>query len=165
MNYSRTICASRKKFSLDWSDDATEAYIASFLKDNPRRLHEAVASNPLAATRCFHWTVKLVIRTLFNCDDAPGQALDSIVARDTPGIFGHVRAYMGVVEPQMWKALHLHMLVQLLGFSHPEDIFRGDVLPDVSRRFWYFVASISFGSSEAFADYLTTPSAMDALRQ
>ena len=154
-----------KKFSLDWNDDDTDAYIASFLKDNPRRLHEVVASNLLAATRCFHWTVKLVIRTLFHCDDAPGKALDSIVARETPGIFGHVRAYMGVVEPQMRKALHLHMLVQLLGFSHPEDIFRDDVLPDIFRRVWYFVASISFRSSEGFADYLATPSAMDALRQ
>ena len=121
-----------KKFSLDWSDGDTEAYIAEYLKENPRRLHAAVASNPLAATRCFHWTVKLVIRTLFHCRDSPGAALDGIAAHETPGIFGHVRAYMGVVEPQMRKALHVHMLVQLLGFSHPEDLFRDDFLPNVA---------------------------------
>ena len=73
-----------KQFSLDWQDAQTEAYIVDFLKDNPRRLHEAVASNPLAATRCFHWTVKLVIRTLFHCDVAPGSAVDSVPARETP---------------------------------------------------------------------------------
>jgi len=154
-----------KQFSLDWGDAETEAYIATVLKDNPRRLHEAVASNPLAATRCFHWTVKLVLRTLFNCDASPGRAVDSIAARETPGIFGHVRAYMGVVEPQMRKALHIHALVQLWGFSHPTDIFRDDLLADVFRRVWYFVASISFRSTEAFAHYLDVPSAMEALQE
>ena len=84
-----------KAFSLDCSDADAEAYLASFLSENPRRLHEAVASNPLVATRCFHWTVKLVIRTLFNCDNFPGLALDSVVARETPGIFGYVRGYLG----------------------------------------------------------------------
>ena len=105
-----------KKFSLDWSDCETEEYIASYLKENPRKLHEAVASNPLAATRCFHWTVKLVLRTLFNCRDVPGRALDGIAAHETPGIFGYVRSYMGVVEPQLRKALHVHALVHFLEF-------------------------------------------------
>ena len=80
--------------------------------------------------------MKLVIRTLFNCDDAPGRACDSIASKETPGIFGHVRAYLGVVEPQMRKALHVHMLIQLLGFAHPEDIFREGCLHDVLKRLW-----------------------------
>ena len=42
-----------KVFSLDLSDEDTAAYVASFLKENPRRLHQAVAANPLAATRCW----------------------------------------------------------------------------------------------------------------
>eukprot|EP00973_Karenia_brevis_P008646 1170177-Karenia_brevis.AAC.1 len=45
-----------KPFSLDVSDDEAASYMADFLKDNPRRLHGLVAANPLAATRCFHWT-------------------------------------------------------------------------------------------------------------
>ena len=114
------------------------------------------------ATRCFHWTVRLVIRCLFNCEVKPGAALDSIAAHETPGIFGYVRAFLGVVEPQMRKALHIHMLIQILGFSHPEDLFRDDFLPDVFRRLWYYVASISFRSTEAFADYLRAPAAMQA---
>ena len=56
------------------------------------------------------------------------------------------------------------MLVQLLGFAHPEDLFRGDLLPDIFRRLWYLVASISFRSTEAFVNYLTAPAAMDIRR-
>ena len=59
-------------------------------------------------TLCFHRTVKLVIRTLFNCTDCPELCMDSIAARETPGIFGHVRAFMMFVEPQMRKALHCY---------------------------------------------------------
>ena len=76
----------KKKFSLNWDDGDTESYIVSYLKDKPRRLHEAVASNPLAATRCFHWTAKCEIRTLFDCDDKPGVTLDSIAVPETPEI-------------------------------------------------------------------------------
>ena len=71
----------------------------------------------------------------------------------------------GVVEPQMRKALHIHMLIQLLGFSHPQDLFGNSVLPDIFRRLWYFVASISFRSTEAFAAYLQEDAAMVALAQ
>ena len=153
------------EFSLDLSDEETDRYIASFLQQNPRRLHEAVAGNPLAATRCFHWTVKLVLRTLFNCDETPGGAVDSVAARETPGLFGYVRGYLGVVEPQMRKALHIHMLVYLLGFGHPADLFSSKVLPTVFRRLWYFIASISFRSTEAFAHYLKVDAAMEELAQ
>ena len=57
------------------------------------------------------------------------------------------------------------MLVQLLGFSHPEDLFRNDLLPDVFRRLWYYVASICFRSTEAFANHLSVPAALSALRR
>ena len=154
-----------KEFSLDVTEEEAMEYMATFLQEHPRRLHEAVAANPMSATRCFHWTVKLVIRTLFNCDDKPGASPDSVPAHAAPGVFGHVRAYLGVVEPQMRKALHIHMLVQLVGFGHPDDIFGSDSLPSVFRRLWYFIASICFRSTEAFADYLGVDAAMDALRQ
>ena len=57
-----------RSFSLDLSDHEAEEYLRDFLKEHPRRLHEMVASDPLAATRCFHLTVKLVLRTLLNCE-------------------------------------------------------------------------------------------------
>ena len=116
--------------------------MSEFLQDNPRRLHELVAQNPLVGARVFHWTVRLVIRLLFNCADKPGMHVDNIAANEVPGVFGYVRAYFGVVEPQKRKTLHIHMLVQLLGFSHPQELWGGDVLPDVLRRARYFVASI-----------------------
>ena len=65
----------------------------------------------------------------------------------------------------MRKALHIHMLIQLVGFSHPHDLFGNSVLPDIFRRLWYFVASISFRSTEAFAAYLHEDAAMAALAQ
>ena len=86
------------------SDAAAAAYVSELLRDDVRRLHSLVAANPLAATRCFHWTVRLVIRTLFNCADKPGSAEDGIPAHCESGVFGHVRAFFGVVEPQMRKA-------------------------------------------------------------
>ena len=63
----------------------------------------------------------------------------------------------------MRKALHILMLMQRVGFAHPEDLFGRDLLPDVFRRLWYFVASICFRSTEGFADYLSEKSAMDTL--
>ena len=55
-----------KSFSLDGSEVEADVWITEFCRDNPRRIHEAVTANTLVATRCFHWTVRLVIRTLFH---------------------------------------------------------------------------------------------------
>ena len=65
----------------------------------------------------------------------------------------------------MRKALHIHMLVQLLGFSHPTDVFGSDLLPNVFRGLWYFIASICFRSTEGFADYLQVDEAMEAVQK
>ena len=123
------------------------------------------AQDPVATTRCFHYTVRIVLKTLFNCT-APGELhADGVPSGETPGIHGHVAGYLGVVEPQMRKALHIHMLVQLLGFADPEDIFSQDQFEDVFRRVWCFVASICFRSTEGFARYLGEPAAMETLQQ
>ena len=134
-------------------------------QENPRRLHEIVVSDPLVATRVFHWTVRLVIKTLFNCADKPGKHADNIPSNGECGVFGHVRAFYGVVEPQMRKALHLHMLIQLLGFMHPDDLFEKGNLHDVFKRLWYYVASVCFRSTEGFANYLKSDLAMQTLQE
>ena len=60
--------------------------------------------------------------------------------------------------------LHMHVLIQLHGFAHPEDLFGRRTLTDTVRRVWHFVASICFRSTEAFAAYLGEDAAMDALQ-
>ena len=154
-----------KTFSLDLPDSATEQFLTELLGESPRKLHEMAAQDPLAATKCFHYTVRLTIEALFNCVP-PGKTYpDGLPSHTEPGVFGHVAAYLGVVEPQMRKALHIHMLIQLLGFAHPEDIFGSGRLQDVFRRFWYFAASICFRSSEAFGVYMHEATAQAVLAQ
>ena len=152
-----------ERFSLDFDDEATEAYLARLLGEHPRRLHEIVVQDPLAATRCFHYTVRLVLEHLFHCAHPGCPYPDGLPTKTEPGIFGHVAGYLGVVEPQMRKMLHLHMLIQLHGFSHPEDLFADGSFVDRFRKLWYFVASITFRSTEAYAVYTGEPSALEAL--
>ena len=49
----------KKEFSLALNDADAEQFVSELLQDNPRRLHEMVAQNPLVGTRVFHWTVRL----------------------------------------------------------------------------------------------------------
>ncbi len=90
--------------------------------------------------------------------------MDGVAARLEAGIFGSVAGYLGVIEAQMRKMLHLHMLVQLHGFSHPDDLFRRGDLEARIKRAWSFAASICFRSSEALAHYFHEDSAIRALQ-
>ena len=154
-----------RRFSLDFTDEEAAEYMNGFLRENPRRLHQLVAQDQSFACRTFHWTVRLVIGELFNCADCPGGHADGVPARAQPGIFGHVRAYLGAVEPQMRKALHMHMLVQLVGYAHPDDMFRKADIAGTFKKYWLFAASICFRSTEAFAAHQNDDAAMEALRQ
>ena len=55
--------------------------------------------------------------------------------------------YLGVVEPHTRKALHLHVLIQLHGFSDPRELFADARFAERFRNMWYFVASICFRST------------------
>ena len=90
--------------------------------------------------------------------------MDGVAARLETGIFGSVAGCLGVIEAQMRKMLHLHMLIQLHGFSHPDDIFRRGDLETRIKRAWSFAASICFRSSEALAHYFHEDSAIHALQ-
>ena len=99
----------------------------------------SIARKRPPVTQAFYFTVQLVIEELFNC--VPGatsvgreQHMDGIAARLEAGIFGSVSGYLGVIEAQMRKMLHLHMLVQLHGFSHPDDIFAEAICKPESQR-------------------------------
>ena len=153
-----------ERFSLELGDDAKEKYFERLLGVHPRMLHEIAVQDPSAATRCFHATVRLTVRTLFHCTEPGTPFPDGVPSETEPGIFGYIAGYLGVVEPQMRKALHLHMLIQLHGFSHPRDLFADGHFVERFRNMWYFVASICFRSTEAFAAYTAEPAASDALR-
>ena len=163
-------------FSLDWSDEDMASFFDSTGRQRPRLLYDIAAEDPVAITRAFHYTVRLVLEELGNCCPPAScgvqhksgkksrQHYDTVPARLESGIFGGIAGYLGVVEPQLRKMLHLHMLVQLLGFAHPDDIFKRGNLKDMIKRVWSFVSSICFRSSEAFARYLSEDSAVDALK-
>ena len=152
------------RFSLDAADEETDAWLHDVLNAKPRLLHELVAQDPVAATKCFHYTVRLVVDTLFNCVSPGHPCPDGKPCREVPGVFGLISGYLGVVEPQMRKALHIHMLVQLHGFSHPEDLITSGAIANVFRRVWRFVSTICFRSPEAFAHYTQEASAMALLK-
>ena len=60
---------------------------------------------------------------------------------------------------------HLHMLVQILGFTSPQHLFAAGAFLDTFRRTWAYFASVCFTSEEAFAVYLRCPEALAALRE
>ena len=154
-----------ERFSLELGDAETEAYLKKLLGMHPRLLHEIAVQDPVAATRCFHYTVRLVVQTLFHCAPPGSPHPDGLPCETEPGIFGHIAGYLGVVEPQMRKALHIHMLIQLHGFAHPRDLFADGKFVERFKNMWYFVASICFRSTEAYAAYIGKPSAFDVLSQ
>ena len=131
------------------------------------QIHEVVANDPVAATRCFHTLVTLVITALLNCTIDPKKLHpDGIASGDLPGVLDHLSSFCGVVEPQMRKALHLHALLSALGFSTPEDLrsmFTADFDAAV-KKLWKYIASLQFTSPEAYAVFLNEESAMQALR-
>ena len=65
----------------------------------------------------------------------------------------------------MRETEHIHMLVQLLGFSHPRELFEGKNFVEMFRRVWGYCASICFRSQEGFAAHCGTPEAMEALKR
>ena len=110
--------------------------------------------------------LKKITQRLLRKFSCAGQCFpDALPTKAEPGVYGHVSGYLGVVEPQMRKALHIHMLIQLLGFAHPADLFSDGRFADTFRRLWYFATSICFRSTEAFAAYTREDRAMETLQQ
>ena len=159
-----------KRVSLDWDDPCMQKYYEDVKKGNSLVLHELAAQNPMATMRCVHLTFRMTIELLFNCTAAANvksssQNLDLVPAHCEAGMFNYVSGYLGVVEPQMRFTEHLHLLWQLLGFSHPDDFFRGGEFSDRFRRLWAYAASICFCSQEAFAAQCGTDSGKAALSE
>jgi hypothetical protein len=159
-----------EELSLEWLYDDHAAWKERVTKGNPLRLHELAVECPDAAARCVHWTFENTIRYLFNCGPPANtkpkkQHMDTVPARCEPGTFAFISGYLGIVEPQMRFTEHLHMILQLLGFSHPREFFRSGEFVEMFRRVWQHFASFCFTSPEAFASSFGSAAAMDAIRQ
>jgi len=159
-----------EKVSLDWGDEDMKSYYGRVKKDNALRLHEFAIEHPAAAALCVHLTFRMTLEFLFNCSGPANhrpekQHADGYPCKCEPGIFNYLAGFLGIVEPQMRWTEHLHMLLQLLGFAHPQDFFRRGRFIDTFRAVWCFVASIAFESQEAFAAYLGTDVAMETLQR
>lgn len=53
-----------------------------------------------------------------------------------PGLFGYIFGCFGIVGPEMRFTEHIHMLIQVLGFGHPQDLFRGRRFVSMFGRLW-----------------------------
>ena len=78
------------------------------------------------------------IATRFNSRLFP----DGFPCRDIPGVVGYLSHFVGCIEPQMRKAEHLHALLGVLGFRHPDEFFATPQLGEQLRRAWHYVASM-----------------------
>ena len=88
-------------------------------------LHRVVAKDPVAAVRAFHAHVHSFFEQCLGCSCTPDQLHpDGIAARAGASLFGDVFAAFGAIEPQMRGSLHIHLLLHLLAFQTPQDLFR-----------------------------------------
>ena len=115
--------------------------------NNALYFHELSATWPGAAAQCVHWTFRRTLTALFNVAEPANlkpqrQHVDGIPARCEPGLLGYVAGYLGIVEPQMRLTEHLHMLVQILGFTSPRQLFANGTFQDTFRRVWSYFASV-----------------------
>ena len=162
----------QQQLRLDWSDEEMQRfYTEAKVKFDDLVFHRIVAEDPSAASKAVHRTFMLTIKYLFNCcSPATGKTKrkcfpDGFPCKCEPGMISFVKGYLGIVEPQMRFTEHVHMLVQVMGFSGPRDFFRGQNFADSFRRVWAFVASITFRSLEGVARYLGTGAACAELQR
>ena len=87
---------------------------SSLQKSSPNgALVQQYAEDPAwisGADRCLHWTVKIALRLLLNCAAVPNAHADNIAANALPRVFGYIRAYFGIVEPQEKESCKLPRL-------------------------------------------------------
>lgn len=69
-----------------------------------------LASNPGPAAQFFDFSIKSFIDVVLRCGDDDG------------GLFGHCKAYYGMVEAQGRGTLHCHMLIWLDGNPSPQEL-------------------------------------------
>ena len=114
---------------LDLDELAVHAALQGIRSKNAAALSEMVMTDPLAAAKCFRITLKLTMELLFNSTSAVHKGatpsdlpLDGFACQINPGVAGFLFWYMGVTEPQLRKALHLHALFGVVGCRDLEQL-------------------------------------------
>ncbi|CAE7035554.1 unnamed protein product [Symbiodinium sp. CCMP2592] len=157
------------RVDLGSSDDAQQDFVSRHASQDAFFFRTLAAKYPRAAMRCIRFVMERTIDTLMYCA-APAnkkptvQHVDLVAAKTEPGVWQHVSAYFGVVETTKSMREHLHVLVHLLGFSHPSELLRGNFRSNF-RSVWRYIASVCFHSEEAFARYCGTDAGLEALRR
>lgn len=121
-----------KQFDVSDDNDHVRRVFNQFKQKDRMFFAKMAAKHPCAAMRCVRCVMERTIDTLLNCSPAANksqrrQHLDLIAANNEPGVWQYVAAYFGVVETTKALREYLHMLVHVLGFSHPEDLFKACV--------------------------------------
>jgi hypothetical protein len=151
-------------FFLTLPEDEKNQFFAGL---KPLQLQRLVADDPVAAVRCFYLLNSLVCELLFYCTIDPSKlSPDGVASLNGEGVAGFVRSIAGAVEAQARWSLHLHLLLSILGFKHPEDL-RKLLTEDFAagvRQIWAWISTKYWCSPEGFASYLAEPAALDALR-
>ena len=75
-----------------------------------------VASHPVSIGRVFNKLIETVLSTLIGYNPQQHQS------NAGGGVLGEIEAYYGTVEESGRGALHLHMLIWLVGNMNPSDL-------------------------------------------
>lgn len=156
------------KLPLDPSYEALHALYRHQAATDSTAIRSLARTDSLAAMHAVRFIIERVLDVLLNCAKAsrkPSSNLcpDLVASRTGPGVFGHVSAYYTVIETTQNLREHAHMLIHLLGFQHPEDLFDHADFHQTFSNAWQYFASISFASPEAFARYVGGTTALQAL--
>ena len=93
--------------------------------------------------------------------------LDGIASKAGATLFGDVFAAFGAIEPQMRGSLHTHLLLHLLAFQTPQELFRRfhQNWKELEACLWRWTKSILFTSIEALPAYLDEPAVLATLQE
>ena len=153
---------------LDVSYETLASFYTAKHAEQPGVFIKIARQNPLAAVQAIRFVLERVLDVLLNCSKASRKpslhlSADLIASKTEPGIFGHVSGYYAVVETTQNMREHMHALIHILGFHHPEDLFDRPDFHSTFGSIWGYFASVAFASPEGFARYTGSAAAMSAV--
>lgn len=159
-----------ERIDLSAADEKLQNFFDVRTSTDKAFFQKMAVKHPCAAMRCVRFVMERTIDTLLNCSPPANkkpqcQNLDLVASKPEPGVWQHVAAYFGVIETTKTLREHLHMLVHLVGFSHPEDLFKDTNFFPNFVQIWQYIASVCFHSEESFARYCGSDAGLAELRR